>query len=129
MRKGPPVPPPKAPPPQARKVVAGDGATEIVEDVAILEDVEGEKAYEEEVVVRPGRFGPTIERARTAYGYIKRYERVLAAFSMVAGFITDNLMFRRIEFDLWYAANSSVMLDLQILVRTLFAVLRQDNAY
>jgi exopolysaccharide biosynthesis polyprenyl glycosylphosphotransferase len=42
---------------------------------------------------------------------------------------TVDLMFRRIEFDLWYAANSSVMLDLQILVRTLFAVLRQDNAY
>ena len=42
---------------------------------------------------------------------------------------TVDLMFRRIEFDLWYAANSSVMLDLQILVRTLFTVLRQDNAY
>jgi len=42
---------------------------------------------------------------------------------------TVDLMFRRIEFDLWYAANSSVMLDLHILVRTLFAVLRQNNAY
>ncbi|HTV30865.1 MAG TPA: exopolysaccharide biosynthesis polyprenyl glycosylphosphotransferase [Xanthobacteraceae bacterium] len=42
---------------------------------------------------------------------------------------TVDLMFRRIEFDLWYAANSSVTLDLQILARTVFAVLRQDNAY
>lgn len=42
---------------------------------------------------------------------------------------TLDLMFRRIEFDLWYAANSSVLLDLQILVRTVYAVLRQNNAY
>ncbi len=42
---------------------------------------------------------------------------------------TVDLMFRRIEFDLWYAANSSVALDLQILVRTVFTVLRQVNAY
>jgi Undecaprenyl-phosphate glucose phosphotransferase len=42
---------------------------------------------------------------------------------------TVDLMFRRIEFDLWYAANSSVALDLQILARTVSAVLRQDNAY
>jgi Undecaprenyl-phosphate glucose phosphotransferase len=42
---------------------------------------------------------------------------------------TIDLMFRRIEFDLWYAANSSVSLDLQILVRTVFTVLRQINAY
>ncbi len=42
---------------------------------------------------------------------------------------TVDSMFRRIEFDLWYAANCSVMLDLQILLRTLLAVLRQDNAY
>jgi undecaprenyl-phosphate galactose phosphotransferase/putative colanic acid biosynthesis UDP-glucose lipid carrier transferase len=42
---------------------------------------------------------------------------------------TVDLMFRRIEFDLWYAANCSIALDLRILVRTVFAVLRQDNAY
>jgi len=42
---------------------------------------------------------------------------------------TVDLMFRRIEFDLWYAANSSVALDLQILARTVFTVLRQVNAY
>ena len=42
---------------------------------------------------------------------------------------TVDLMFRRIEFDLWYAANSSVSLDLQILARTIFTVLRQVNAY
>jgi len=42
---------------------------------------------------------------------------------------TVDLMFRRIEFDLWYAANSSVSLDLQILARTVFTVLRQTNAY
>jgi Undecaprenyl-phosphate glucose phosphotransferase len=42
---------------------------------------------------------------------------------------TVDLMFRRIEFDLWYAANCSLALDIQILVRTLFVVLSQDNAY
>jgi Undecaprenyl-phosphate glucose phosphotransferase len=42
---------------------------------------------------------------------------------------TVDLMFRRIEFDLWYAANCNLMLDLHILVRTVFAVLRQYNAY
>lgn len=42
---------------------------------------------------------------------------------------TVDLMLRRIEFDLWYAANSSVVLDLQILARTVFTVLRQVNAY
>jgi Undecaprenyl-phosphate glucose phosphotransferase len=42
---------------------------------------------------------------------------------------TVDLMLRRIEFDLWYAANCSVMLDIQILFRTLFTVLGQENAY
>jgi Undecaprenyl-phosphate glucose phosphotransferase len=40
-----------------------------------------------------------------------------------------DIMLRRIDFDLWYAANSSLTLDLQILLRTLLTVLRQDNAY
>ena len=42
---------------------------------------------------------------------------------------TVDLMFRRIECDLWYAANYSVALDLRILARTALVVLRQDNAY
>ena len=42
---------------------------------------------------------------------------------------TVDVMFRRIEHDLWYASNCSVMLDLQILAKTLFVVLRRDNAY
>ena len=102
MRKTPPVPPPLQPPAQARKIVASDGAAAetadlAADDVAGLEDVDGEKACEEDGVVRPGRFGPTIDRARTVYGTVKKYERPLAAFAMVAGFITDNLMFRRID--------------------------------
>jgi Undecaprenyl-phosphate glucose phosphotransferase len=42
---------------------------------------------------------------------------------------TVDLMFRRIEFDLWYASNRSLLLDLQILAKTFVAVLRQRNAY
>jgi hypothetical protein len=50
-----------------------------------------------EIVVKPGRFGPTIARAKTFFGQVKRYERILSALAMVAGFVTDNLMFRRID--------------------------------
>jgi Undecaprenyl-phosphate glucose phosphotransferase len=42
---------------------------------------------------------------------------------------TMDLMYRRIEFDLWYAANCSLALDLLILARTPFALMRQDIAY
>ena len=42
---------------------------------------------------------------------------------------TVDLMYRRIEFDLWYAANGSLALDLLILARTPFALMRQDIAY
>lgn len=42
---------------------------------------------------------------------------------------TVDLMYRRIEFDLWYAANCSLALDLLILARTPFALMRQDLAY
>jgi Undecaprenyl-phosphate glucose phosphotransferase len=39
------------------------------------------------------------------------------------------LMQRRIEFDIWYATNTSLLLDCEILVRTLFEVCRKRNAY
>jgi len=42
---------------------------------------------------------------------------------------TLDLMYRRIEFDLWYAANCSLALDLLILARTPFALMRQNLAY
>jgi len=42
---------------------------------------------------------------------------------------TLDAMYRRIECDLWYAAHSSVLLDIEILFRTVFEVLRQRNAY
>ena len=38
-------------------------------------------------------------------------------------------MYRRIEHDLWYAVNASLLLDAEILVRTIFEVFRQRNAY
>lgn len=40
-----------------------------------------------------------------------------------------DLMYRRIEMDIWYATNCSLLLDIQILVRTVIEVLRQRNAY
>ncbi len=45
----------------------------------------------------PGRFEPAMARARTVYGWVKLHERSLSAFGMVAGFVTDNLLFRRID--------------------------------
>jgi undecaprenyl-phosphate galactose phosphotransferase/putative colanic acid biosynthesis UDP-glucose lipid carrier transferase len=39
------------------------------------------------------------------------------------------LMQRRVDLDIWYAQNVSVLLDLEILVRTVFEVCRPRNAY
>lgn len=38
-------------------------------------------------------------------------------------------MYRRIEFDLWYALHASILLDLGILLRTFWVVLVRRNAY
>jgi Undecaprenyl-phosphate glucose phosphotransferase len=43
--------------------------------------------------------------------------------------VTLDLMYRRIEYDLWYAVHPSLLLDAEILVRTIFEVMRQRNAY
>jgi undecaprenyl-phosphate galactose phosphotransferase/putative colanic acid biosynthesis UDP-glucose lipid carrier transferase len=40
-----------------------------------------------------------------------------------------DLMRKRVEFDVWYAKNSGIMLDLRILILTVVEVLRQRNAY
>ena len=40
-----------------------------------------------------------------------------------------DLMYRRIEADLWYASNCSISLDVQILFKTIGAVLGQENAF
>jgi putative colanic acid biosynthesis UDP-glucose lipid carrier transferase len=42
---------------------------------------------------------------------------------------TLDSMARRVLFDAWYARHSSVVLDLEILIRTPFEVLRQRNAH
>lgn len=42
---------------------------------------------------------------------------------------TIDLMHRRIEYDLWYAGNSSLLLDIEILARTVLEVIKQKNAY
>ena len=42
---------------------------------------------------------------------------------------TLDLMYRRIEFDLWYAVHASLFFDVEILARTVFEVFRQRNAY
>lgn len=39
------------------------------------------------------------------------------------------LMHRRIEFDVWYALNSSLLLDIEIMARTVLEVCRPRNAY
>jgi undecaprenyl-phosphate galactose phosphotransferase/putative colanic acid biosynthesis UDP-glucose lipid carrier transferase len=38
-------------------------------------------------------------------------------------------MHRRIEFDIWYARNCSLLLDARILLLTIVEVFRQRNAY
>lgn len=40
-----------------------------------------------------------------------------------------DLMYRRIEMDIWYATHCSLALDAQILLRTLIEIFRQRNAY
>jgi Undecaprenyl-phosphate glucose phosphotransferase len=40
-----------------------------------------------------------------------------------------DLMYRRIEYDLWYALNASILFDCEILLRTVAEVFRQRNAY
>lgn len=42
---------------------------------------------------------------------------------------TMDQMYRRIELDLWYARNATLLLDAQILLRTVGEVFRQTNAY
>jgi undecaprenyl-phosphate galactose phosphotransferase/putative colanic acid biosynthesis UDP-glucose lipid carrier transferase len=42
---------------------------------------------------------------------------------------TLDLMYRRIEFDCWYAKNCNLLLDLRILLLTVLEVLRPRNAY
>ena len=42
---------------------------------------------------------------------------------------TIDAMDRRIEFDLWYAVNASILLDIEIIVRTAIEVVRHRNAY
>jgi MFS family permease len=44
-----------------------------------------------------GRFAPAIARAKSLLGWIKQHERPLSALGMIAGFVSDNLMFRRID--------------------------------
>ena len=42
---------------------------------------------------------------------------------------TTDLMWRRVEFDIWYAKNANLLLDAEILLRTIGVVLGQKNAY
>jgi lipopolysaccharide/colanic/teichoic acid biosynthesis glycosyltransferase len=42
---------------------------------------------------------------------------------------TIDLMERRVDLDVWYAANASLALDLEILLRTPIEILRPRNAY
>jgi len=42
---------------------------------------------------------------------------------------TVELISRRVTLDLWYINNWSLWLDIQILIKTLFEVLRKRNAY
>jgi putative colanic acid biosynthesis UDP-glucose lipid carrier transferase len=42
---------------------------------------------------------------------------------------SPDLMRRRVEFDIWYAKNAGILLDLRILMLTVVEVLRQRNAH
>jgi hypothetical protein len=74
---------------------AVDGTVDKRVDEEFLHEIPDHGA--EEIVVKRGRFEPTIQRAKTFFSWVKKYERTLSAFGMVAGFISDNLMFRRID--------------------------------
>ena len=85
--------------PAAKKIAADDAASGDTPAGDVF-DVEnpGDLVETDDGEVRaPGRFAPSIARAKTFIGWARQYERTLSAFGMVAGFVTDNLMFRRID--------------------------------
>jgi hypothetical protein len=85
------------PPPETtseRKATVGEAS---IEDVLIGDEAPPVDAPDTIQVKKPGRFTPSIERAKTFYNWVKTYERMLSALAMVLGFATDNLMFRRID--------------------------------
>jgi hypothetical protein len=43
------------------------------------------------------RLQPAIEVSKTFIGWVKAHERTLSALGMIAGFVSDNLLFRRID--------------------------------
>ena len=77
------------PPPHDRRLAADNDETPRAVAVDEAQDVEE--------APRGGRFAPTMERAKTVLGWVRHHERTLSAFGMVAGFVSDNVMFRRID--------------------------------
>ncbi|MGI6206623.1 MAG: undecaprenyl-phosphate glucose phosphotransferase [Anaerolineae bacterium] len=53
----------------------------------------------------------------------------LTGWAQVNGLRGDTSIEERTKYDLWYVENWSLLLDIKILIRTLFRVLRDPNAY
>jgi Protein of unknown function (DUF2914) len=80
----------------ARRLAATD--EEAAVDVASVDDiVPVDEAVDTPVPLSGGRFAPHIARARDFLDWAKQRERTLSALGMVVGFLTDNLLFRRID--------------------------------
>jgi lipopolysaccharide/colanic/teichoic acid biosynthesis glycosyltransferase len=72
------------------------------------------------------------ERLIADYAFRHHVKPGLSGWAQVNGFRgeTDTaLMQQRVDFDLWYIDNWSLWLDLKIIVKTLWILLRQPAAY
>ena len=105
MQSTPPIPPSDGRQAASTEASTGEAAIDATAIGGVLGG-DAEPAVDSEPAVdapdtvevrKPGRFRPSIERAKTFYNWVKEYERSLSALAMVAGFATDNLMFRRID--------------------------------
>jgi exopolysaccharide biosynthesis polyprenyl glycosylphosphotransferase len=84
---------------------------------------------------RPHPWGFDTQYSRKIPNYTSRH-RVnpgITGWAQVHGYRgatpTVECMAKRIELDLWYINNWSIILDLKIIIRTCFEVIRQRNAY
>jgi lipopolysaccharide/colanic/teichoic acid biosynthesis glycosyltransferase len=53
----------------------------------------------------------------------------MTGWAQVNGFRGDTSIADRLQYDLYYLRNWSLLLDLQIIARTMFTVLRDQNGY
>ena len=53
----------------------------------------------------------------------------LTGWAQVNGLRGDTSIVERTKYDLWYIENWSLLLDLKIMLKTVFSLFRDENAY